>query len=62
MNYLKELEYEAIYIIREVAAQFENGAILFSCGKDSITIAHLAKKAFFSGGNSVSARSYRHRT
>lgn len=47
MNYLKELEYEAIYIIREVAAQFENAAILFSCGKDSITIAHLAKKAFF---------------
>jgi len=47
MNYLKDLEYEAIYIIREVAAQFENAAILFSCGKDSITIAHLAKKAFF---------------
>jgi sulfate adenylyltransferase subunit 2 len=47
MNYLKELEYEAIYIIREVAAQFENAAILFSCGKDSITIAHLARKAFF---------------
>lgn len=47
MNYLKELEYEAIYIIREVAAQFEHAAILFSCGKDSITIAHLASKAFF---------------
>ena len=47
MNYLKELEHEAIYIIREVAAQFENAAILFSCGKDSITIAHLARKAFF---------------
>ena len=47
MNYLKDLEYEAIYILREVAAQFENVAILFSCGKDSITIAHLAKKAFF---------------
>lgn len=47
MNYLKELEYEAIYIIREVAAQFEHAAILFSCGKDSITIAHLARKAFF---------------
>ena len=49
MNYLKELEYEAIYIIREVAAQFENAAILFSCGKDSITIAHLARKAFYPG-------------
>lgn len=47
MNYLKELEYEAIYVIREVAAQFENAAILFSCGKDSITISHLATKAFF---------------
>ncbi|RPI07099.1 MAG: sulfate adenylyltransferase subunit 2 [Ignavibacteriae bacterium] len=47
MEYLKELEYEAIYVIREVAAQFENAAILFSGGKDSITIAHLARKAFF---------------
>lgn len=47
MEYLKELESEAIYVIREVAAQFENAAILFSCGKDSITIAHLAQKAFF---------------
>ncbi|MBI2428880.1 MAG: sulfate adenylyltransferase subunit 2 [Ignavibacteriales bacterium] len=47
MNYLKELESEAIYIIREVAAQFEHAAILFSCGKDSITISHLARKAFF---------------
>jgi sulfate adenylyltransferase subunit 2 len=46
MNYLKELENEAIYVIREVAAQFENASILFSCGKDSITIAHLARKAF----------------
>ena len=47
MEYLKELEYEAIYVIREVAAQFENAVILFSCGKDSITIAHLARKAFY---------------
>jgi sulfate adenylyltransferase subunit 2 len=47
MEYLKELECEAIYVIRETAAQFENAAILFSCGKDSITIAHLAKKAFY---------------
>ena len=47
MEYLKELENEAIYVIREVAAQFENASILFSCGKDSITIAHLARKAFF---------------
>ena len=41
------LEDEAIYIIREVAAQFENPAILFSGGKDSITLVHLAKKAFY---------------
>jgi sulfate adenylyltransferase subunit 2 len=47
MSYLKELEDEAVFVLREVAAQFENGAILFSCGKDSITIAHLARKAFF---------------
>jgi len=47
LTHLKELEAEAIYIIREVAAQFENPAILFSGGKDSITVAHLARKAFF---------------
>lgn len=47
LTHLKELESEAIYVIREVAAQFENPAILFSGGKDSITVAHLARKAFF---------------
>lgn len=41
------LEDEAIYIFREVAAQFEKPAILFSGGKDSITLVHLAKKAFY---------------
>jgi len=49
LTHLKELESEAIYVIREVAAQFENPAILFSGGKDSITVAHLAMKAFFPG-------------
>ena len=49
LTHLKELEAEAIFVIREVAAQFENPAILFSGGKDSICIAHLAKKAFFPG-------------
>ncbi|MEJ2004503.1 MAG: sulfate adenylyltransferase subunit CysD, partial [Cyclobacteriaceae bacterium] len=49
LTHLKELESEAIYVIREVAAQFENPAILFSGGKDSITIAHLAMKAFYPG-------------
>lgn len=47
LTHLKELEAEAIFIIREVAAQFENPALLFSGGKDSITVAHLAKKAFW---------------
>lgn len=42
----KELESEAIYILREVAAQFNNPALLFSGGKDSITLMRLAEKAF----------------
>lgn len=41
------LEDEAIYIMREVSAQFENPVILFSGGKDSATLVHLAKKAFY---------------
>lgn len=45
----RELEDEAIYIMREVAAQFEKPAILFSGGKDSITLVRLAQKAFFPG-------------
>jgi sulfate adenylyltransferase subunit 2 len=47
LTHLKELESEAIYVIREVASQFENPVLLFSGGKDSIVCAHLAKKAFF---------------
>lgn len=47
LNYLDELESEAIFILREVYAQFQNPVILFSGGKDSITITHLAKKAFY---------------
>lgn len=43
----KELEHEAIYIMREVAAQFERPALLFSGGKDSITLVQLARKAFY---------------
>lgn len=46
-NYLDELENEAIYIMREVAAQFNNPVLLFSGGKDSITLVHLALKAFY---------------
>lgn len=47
LNHLMELEAEAIFVLREVAAQFENPAILFSGGKDSIVVTHLAKKAFY---------------
>lgn len=46
LNYLKELESESVFVIREVAAQFDRPALLFSGGKDSIVLAHLARKAF----------------
>jgi sulfate adenylyltransferase subunit 2 len=46
LTHLKELEAESIYVIREVYAQFDNPAILFSGGKDSIVVTHLARKAF----------------
>lgn len=45
-SHLKQLESEAIYVMREVAAQFERPVLLFSGGKDSIVMAHLARKAF----------------
>ncbi len=47
LSHLKELEAESIFVIREVAAQFEKPALLFSGGKDSIVCFHLARKAFF---------------
>jgi sulfate adenylyltransferase subunit 2 len=46
-GHLKDLENEAIYVLREVAAQFERKVILFSGGKDSIVLVHLARKAFW---------------
>jgi len=49
LDYLDELEAEAIYILREVAGQFEKPAMLFSGGKDSITLVRLAEKAFRPG-------------
>jgi sulfate adenylyltransferase subunit 2 len=47
LTHLKQLEAEAIFIMREVAAQFEKPALLFSGGKDSIVMVHLAQKAFW---------------
>lgn len=47
LSHLDQLEGEAIFILRETAAQFENPALLFSGGKDSIVMAHLAHKAFW---------------
>ncbi len=45
-SHLKALEAEAVYVMREVAAQFERPVLLFSGGKDSIVMVHLARKAF----------------
>ena len=49
LTHLKELESEAIFIIREISAQFERPVLLFSGGKDSIIMFHLARKAFYPG-------------
>ena len=47
LTHLEELESEAIFILREVASQFEKPVMLFSGGKDSIIMFHLARKAFY---------------
>jgi sulfate adenylyltransferase subunit 2 len=49
IDHLRQLEAEAIYILRETAAQFERPALLFSGGKDSICLVHLSLKAFRPG-------------
>ena len=49
MTHLKQLEAESIHIIREVAAEFDNPVMLYSIGKDSAVMLHLARKAFFPG-------------
>ncbi len=49
LTHLKELEAESIYIIREVAAEFDNPVMLYSIGKDSSVMLHLARKAFYPG-------------
>ncbi len=47
LNHLKEIEAESIYVLREVVAQFEKPVLMFSGGKDSIVMIHLARKAFY---------------
>ena len=47
INHLRELEAESIFVIREVAAQFDRPTLLFSGGKDSIVMYHIARKAFW---------------
>ncbi len=49
LTHLKQLEAESIHIIREVAAEFERPVMLYSIGKDSAVMLHLARKAFFPG-------------
>ena len=49
LTHLKQLEAESIHIIREVAAEFENPVMLYSIGKDSAVMLHLALKAFYPG-------------
>ncbi|MGB1238893.1 MAG: sulfate adenylyltransferase subunit CysD [Pseudomonadales bacterium] len=49
LTHLKQLEAESIQIIREVAAEFNNPVMLYSVGKDSAVMLHLARKAFFPG-------------
>ena len=46
-THLEQLEAESLYILREVAASFENPVMLYSIGKDSSVMLHLARKAFF---------------
>jgi sulfate adenylyltransferase subunit 2 len=49
LSHLKQLEAESIHILREVVAEFENPVMLYSIGKDSSVMVHLARKAFFPG-------------
>jgi sulfate adenylyltransferase subunit 2 len=49
LTHLKQLEAESIHIIREVAAEFDNPVMLYSIGKDSAVMLHLAMKAFYPG-------------
>ncbi len=57
-EHLKELEDEAIFVMREVAAQFEKKVILFSGGKDSIVLGSSCKKGFLAGKNAIQPYAY----
>jgi plasmid stability protein len=60
LTHLQRLEAEAIHILREVVAECENPVMLYSIGKDSAVMLHLAKKAFYPRRASVSAAARRH--
>ena len=61
LTHLQELEAESIFVLREVAAQFEKPVLLFSGGKDSIVVSHLARKAFWPAKIPFPADAHRHR-
>src|ERR1041384_5858134 len=49
LSHLRQLEAESIHILREVASEFDNPVMLYSIGKDSAVMTHLARKAFYPG-------------
>ena len=61
LSYLRLLETEAVFVMREVAAEFERPVLLFSGGKDSIVLLRLAEKAFRPGALPVPDHARRHR-
>lgn len=60
LSHLDELEAEAIYIIREVAAECEKPVMLYSIGKDSSVMLHLAMRRFILKNRQVPVYAYRH--